>query len=519
MSDVIDRRVTLGGETRLRGIIAGDRNRLEWAGMVATGLWAVPLVVGGAVSLARVLAAVACLGVAFFAWTPFPGPLAGRSVAAAATWEVRHQLRRRGAGAVFIPAYAQDANPGARAARFTRARGAPAPAFEVPAPVGNVRALSVRLASGEVLAVVRHSNPGRAHFFTACLEMQGATGGLEREHLVGRAHTDWGNFCAALAREGSFIRTVQQVSRVVPYDTADHTMWIASRIPAATDPALVASYIALLDAAAVTTEQHRTWLVLRLPVTPAFSLSARRLGDGEDGELHLVAREVTSAMARAGQYDMALRPLDTRRLAGVLRSLQDADHPIDKIAGLDFAHAWLPWDCRARGKVVVAGALGPWHTRTAVVPAHGLEAGRFSPDFLHPLLSNVSPSVVRTISTVIDLVPAHVARAKAKRDVTLDAGSSREAATRVSDGSEDQQLTASQQRLTDLRAGTRNHGAGWSMTITFCARTDDELDAATRQIEGAAEEANITGLRFLDTFHDAGLTASLPLARGLAVRR
>ena len=113
-------------------------------------------------------------------------------------------------------------------------------------------------------------NPGRTHFFTACFEMQGTTGGLEREHLFGRAHTDWGNFCAALAREGSFIRTVQQVSRVVPDDTADHSMWIASRIPAGTDPALVASYIALLDTAAVTREQHRTWLVLRLPVTAAF---------------------------------------------------------------------------------------------------------------------------------------------------------------------------------------------------------------------------------------------------------
>ena len=107
----MDRRVTLGGETRLRGIIAGDRNRLEWAGMFLTGLWAVPLIVGGTVSLPRVLGALVCVGVAFFVWTPFPGPLAGRSVAAAATWEARHQLRRRGRDAVFIPAYLKAGSP------------------------------------------------------------------------------------------------------------------------------------------------------------------------------------------------------------------------------------------------------------------------------------------------------------------------------------------------------------------------------------------------------------------------
>jgi hypothetical protein len=521
MSDVIDRRVVLGGETRTRGIVAGNRSRLEWAGMVLTGIWVVPIIASGTVSFGRAVGALVVLAVAFFVWTPFPGPLAGSSVAAWVAWESRHQLRRRRPGAVFVPRHQQVAASGTREAGPARTKSSPAsaPVFDFPEAVGRVRVLALDLPSGAPLAVVWHLNPGRRHFCTVAFEVRGTSGGLERAHTWGRAHGDWASFCGALARDGSLIRTVQQISRVVPYDAADHAAWIAPRIPAGTDPHLVESYAALLDEASSTTEQHRTWLVLRLPITKAFDVAAWRLGSGDDGMLRLVAREVVAAMHRAAGYGMALRPLDERRLGAVIRALQDADHPIDDIAGLDFNRAWLTWDQRDRHKVVVEGINGQWHTRTAVVPGGAVEAGRLAPDFLDPLLSGVSPAVVRTISTVIDLVPAHVARGKATRAVTLDTGSSREAARRVSDGSEEQQLTASQQRLSDLRPGTRTHGANWSLSITLCARSDDELDAAARQIEGAAEEAHISGLRWLDGFHDGGLTASLPLARGMATRQ
>jgi hypothetical protein len=520
MSDVIDRRVVLGGETRTRGIVAGDRTRIEWAGMILTALWVIPIITSGPISVGRAVGALLVLAVAFGLWTPFPGPLAGSSAAAWVAWESRHQLRRRRPGAIFVPRYQQVAAAAAREAGTARTKGArpSAPAFDFPEAVGRVRVLALDLPSGAPLAVVWHLNPGHKRFLTVAFEVQGTSGGLERAHTWGRAHGDWGSFCGALARDGSFIRTVQQISRVVPYDAADHSGWIAPRIPAGTDPHLVASYATLLDAASATTEQHRTWLVLRLPITKAFDLAAWRLGSGDDGMLRLVAREVVAAMHRASGYGMALRPLDERRLGAVIRALQDADRPIDDIAGVDFTSAWLTWDQRDRRKVVVSGINGPWHTRTAVVPASAVEAGRLAPDFLDPLLSGVSPAVVRTVSTVIDLIPAHIARSKATRAVTLDTGSSREAARRISDGSEDAQLTASQQRLSDLRPGTRTHGANWSLTVTLCARTDDELDAAGRQIEGAAEEAHIAGLRWLDGFHDSGLALSLPLARGMATR-
>jgi hypothetical protein len=518
VSEVIDRRIVLGGETRARGIVSGARSRLEWAGMSATALGAVPLIVSSAGSWTVIVAAGAVVAAAFLLWTPFYGPLRGRSVAAVAAHEVRFQVNRRGPEAVFLPRYMRVTAPAAPARRGRRRRK-PVAEYDVPIPVGNARVVGAILTRMGELAVVRHSNPGRAHFFTVVLEMRGDSVGLEREHDFGRAHQGWGSFCASLAGDASFIRTVQQVTRVVPYDTADHSMWAARGIPPGTNQMLTDSYIELLDQIAVHTEQHRTWLVLRVPISPRYVLEARRLAIGQEGELMLLEREVEGAMHRAAGYGLGLRPLDESRLSAVIRSLQDPDHPLDMVAEMDWTRSWLAWDTRPRRAVVVAGQDRFWHTRTGVVSSAQVEAGRLSPDFLHPLLSNVAPSVVRTISTVIDLVPAHVARSRARQDVTLDTGAAREALTRVSDGSEEQQLSVSRQRLADLRVSTRNHGAGWSMTITLATPDSADLASATRQIEAAAEEAYITEVRWMDGWHAAGLVTSLPLARGMAVRR
>ena len=517
---VTDRRVALGGESSTRGIIAGNRSRLEWTGLVATAVWVLPLVAGGGASWVRIAVAGAVMVAAFMLWTPFDGPLRGRSAAAWTAHELRYRRTRRSADAVFVPAYQQPAASTAASGSSTKGRATrPAPVFEVPVCVGNVRVAGAVAVPGGMLAVLRHANPGRAHFLTVALEMRGEPAGQERDHDFGRSHEGWGSFLGSLAGDGSFVRTVQQVSRVVPYDMADHSMWIGQRVPAGTSALLTASYVELLDAAGVHTEQHRTWLVLRLPVTPRFALEARRAGAGPEGELALVRREVTAAVHRAGGYGIELRPLDEPRLGAVLRALQDPDHPIDMVAGMGFARGWLRWDGQDRRAVTVTGAERTWYTRTAVVTARQVQAGRLSPQFLAPLVSDVFPSVVRTLSVTTDLTPAHVARTKAKRDVTLDTGRAREAAAQVSDGSAEQQLTASQQRLVDLRVGTKHHGASWAMTVTLCTPDLEELDAATRQVEAAAEASHITGMRWLDGWQEAGLAASLPLARGVAVHR
>lgn len=507
MSEVIDRRVTLGGETLGRGIIAGTRSRLEWAGMILTALPVLPLLLGAEFTWWRLLVALVILGAAFLFWTPFPGLLGDRSIAGWIAGEVRFQVQRRREGE-FVPAWLATQDPSLTGVGYT-----------VPAALGVVGAHTVTLATGEQACVLRHSNPGRRHFYTVALEMLGETAGVEAEWTFGSAHEEWGRFCAMLARPTSFIRTVQQVTRVVPYDTADHTKWVFDRIPDGVDDRLAESYVQLLDLVGDHTEQHRSWLVLRLPVSPRFSAAAAMIERGDDGELALVAREVSAAIPRARAHGLEVRALDERRLAAVIRALQDASHPIDKIAGLDFERAWLPQDLRARRYVVVQGEGGPWFTRTAVVPRHGIEAGLFSPDFLHPLLSDVAPSVIRTISTVHDLLPAHIARKQAKNDVTLDRSATAEAASRVTDGSEGHQLTASTQRLVDLGAGKGNHGANWTVFITLAARSEQELATACGQIEDAAEAAHITELTYLDGQQGAGLVASLPLARGMGVHK
>ncbi|WP_402378005.1 SCO6880 family protein [Isoptericola rhizosphaerae] len=500
MSEVIDRRVMLGGETRSRGIVAGPLSGLEWAGLALTASPALAVLFGGPFSWPRMLAILAIAALAVGLWTPFPGIFRGRSIAALVAGQVRF-LAHRG---VFVPASWPEAVEGVEPSDFT-----------APAPVGNVRATTITLPTGNPLGVLLHSNQVPGHAYTVAFEMMGSSSGLETEWAFGAAQEAWGNFCAKLVgRPGSHLTGVQEVTRIVPYDTADHSMWIGSRIPKAVDPRLAQSYVELLDYVGGHTEQHRSWLVLRLPITTTFNADALRLGQGEEGRLRLVSREVTDAMDRARDHGLALRPLDEKRLGAVLRALQDPDYPIDQVAGRTFDNAWLPWDARARRHTVVKGQAD-WYTRTARVPLRGIEAGVFPADFLHPLLSGVSPSVVRTISTTINLVPAHRARDRAHSDVTKDTGSRNEAAGRVSDGSEAVQLSLSQQRLDDLRPGTGHHGANWGLTITLCARSEDELDAACRRVEGAAGASHITELEYLDGQQDGGLVASLPLGRGL----
>lgn len=496
MSDIIDRRVVLGGETRGRGIIGGSRAPLEWVGLLLSALLALPVFLSGPLNWARFGAGVLVLAVAFGMWTPFPGPLGGRSLAAVLTGELRFWVRRT-REPVFVPGR-----------RFT-----------VPESVGVVRAADTELPDGTPMVVLRHTNPGRQHFYTAAFEMLGDSAGIEADWQFGESHEGWGRFLATMARQGSLIRTVQTVTRIVPYDTADHSKWVMDRLPAEVDSRLAQSYVELLDQVSGQTEQHRSWVVFRMPVSAAFTLQARRLGQADNGEVRLVTRQLAGLMQRAAGYGLALRPLSEARLSAVMRSLQDPDWPIDKLGGLTFDRAWLPLDQRHRRHVVVASQNGFWFSRTAVVPTDGMEPGRFAPDFLHPLLSDVTPSVVRTISTVVDLVPVHVARSRAKNDVTLDKAASKEASRSVSDGSEEEQLNASTQRLRDLRPGTGHQGADWAMVITIGSPSVEELSIACQQVEDAAEEAHITHLRWLDGDHPAGLVASLPLGRGLEVRR
>ncbi|MGC5168696.1 SCO6880 family protein [Luteimicrobium sp. DT211] len=505
-TQTVDRRVVLGGETRSRGIIGGSRTRIEWLGLIATGAPAFLVLMGGGISWGSAAGAILVLALAFAVWTPVPGAfLRDRSAAAFIGEEISYRAHRR----PFTPRHLAD----------DKARHP----YVAPVAVGQVRVLSATLPTGEELAILRHTSPGRRHFYSAAVEMAGPAAGLDKESEFGEAHARWGRFCAILARPGSMIRTVQEVTRVVPYDTRDHTAWVMDLLPASPDPDLTASYVELLDMVGKQTEQHRSWLVLRLPVTPAFTLAAREHGQGEDGAARLVAAEVGGALERAAAQGLRVRPLDERRLSAVIRSLQDADYPIDQVhddgGPMSYARAWLPQDCKPRRHVVVQGSKSTWYTRTAIVPRTGITPGRLSPDFLHPLLSNVSPSVVRTIATTIDLVPAHIARRHAKDDVTHDRGASKEALGKVSDGSEDDQLTASQQRLADLKPSTGVHGANWAMSVTVTARDQKGLAAAVRQLEDAADEANITSLYWLDGKHAAGLITSLPLARGMEVRK
>jgi hypothetical protein len=133
-----------------------------------------------------------------------------------------------------------------------------------------------------------------------------------------------------------------------------------------------------------------------------------------------------------------------------------------------------------------------------------------------PLLTGISPAIIRTISVRMDFIPAVKARAKARADTTSDGGKDLEERQlgKVSDGSSEMMLQASRQRMQDLRWGTTHHGVDWSLGITVTAESEKALHHACRVITTAANNCTMTRLVWQDTFHDAAQIASYPLGRG-----
>jgi hypothetical protein len=499
MANVVDRRVQMGGATRSRGVLGGARSGLEWSGLICCVLASLSLLVGGSLSVLKVVVAVLGAVVSLGAWTPWPG-MQERSAVVWAVWWLRFLARRRRAKSVF--ALARDG----RAA--------------VPA---NLASLNARQgASGR--AIVRDPNPGGRAFQTVAWEMVGARAGFDNDYMLGADQERYGKLAAAVITAEPRVVGLQQVSRVGSYDMADHVHWIAGKIPTGTNQRLIDSYINLLDIGGEQSDQTRTWLVARIRdgalVDDVADDDEDQDLDGEQRSLLSVEQIADSVSQIAALQGIQLRALSGPRLAAVIRGLQDPDHPLDQTAAMTWDSAWAPWETWHARHMVVHGSVRRWWTRTAILPADAVAPGALPADFLWPLIGSMTPTLVRTISTHIELIPAAKARGTVRDHVTADAAAEGEAAgSTVDDGAADQQLSLSQQHLVDLAAGSGHHGAAWVATVTIQAPSLRDLERATKQLRSAAEEAAITRLDFVDGWHEGAFCTTLPLAHGMGKAR
>ncbi|MFD0206646.1 MULTISPECIES: SCO6880 family protein [Saccharothrix] len=503
------RTAVLGGEAHSRGLLGGGRskgdNRIRYGfGAIAVLSW---YTTGGTVGL--VLAAV-------FAATGFALTsklLSGNSVVSTIALNVRWWRRSRKRLTEFAPPPGTDrVRPIRRGVKAERARK-PVPVRSVPDGVGRVRELVYEAPAGGEVSVLAHTNPGRPAYLSAVLEVDGQPSGLYEQEDVDAAAERFGRLLVACGGPTSLIRGIQVVTRVVPLDSAEHERFVfGNRSPTA--PArLVESYGELLGLARRSVEQYRNYVVARIPLDAGFAETAREFGDPGSGEVRcaMVHHEMTRLAALAANCGLRpVRLLGPQRLAALLRSLQDPDHYIDDVDGVSWENCWQR--SRAERKYVVTN--DKWATRIARVPAHGVSLEPVHMRWLSPLLIGVQPSVIRTVSMMIQLEPARVARKQARQDVAEDRGRLLADAGRVTDLGAEGALTASQQRLYDLRAGTGHSGVRWGMYLSITA-PESAIRRASDVVLDRAGDAGLVDLAWLDRAHDLAQPTVWPLWRGL----
>lgn len=541
--------VMVGGETHGRGLITGKReNRSSWIGMgISVGAILVFLVLTEMQTWSLIVAIVLGLA-AFLAWSEYES-LDNQSPPVWVVDRVWDRYSQRTGTAKFrprrlIPAderpiinaagklsteakEAQRTKPitpkpakqrkAQRRARVTEVHQRTGLGADVPPAVGHIEPLVLPLNNGENVCFIRHytRDNGGAGYLSVMLEKAAAKTGVIDTGGAGLSGDAWGQWCASLAGHSTFVSSVQETARVVPWDYSDHRAWVLAKFDPESPEPVRASYAELMGAVHREAEQHRHWVTLRIPRTAMWQVHAMKYGVGARAEM-LAAWDQTKAAIEAGKArGIALRALGERRSAAVIRALQDPDVPIDRNEDVDWSSCWLEYDGHPTDRVIFSGARRDWHTATARVPKGGWSPGWLPVDFLRPLITGVSPAVVRTLNVTQHLHPPGTARKQARLDVASDVIMLRKSRDRVTDGAEETQTTASKQRLTDLRPGMGAAGSDFTFGMTFQSPSDDDFAEQHRIMSAAAEESEITRLKWMNRRHRDAWVSTLPLGRGV----
>jgi hypothetical protein len=244
---------------------------------------------------------------------------------------------------------------------------------------------------------------------------------------------------------------------------------------------------------------------LRGPVTPDTLAQAAYEATGQ------VAREVT----RQGLH--VRQGLTPRRLAGLIRHLYAPSYGIDEAGDLDSARsAWPSYRAHRDGLEVLAVDGSTWWHATATVPRDGWPLRPVSVRWLESLVTDVTPTVVRTITAQHRLQAKAKTRQSAALANTLDQAEvlAQEKRGKTSTGEREAQAAGSALVLHDLlyesAAGDRPQ-----LRVTVSARSHAELVSARQQIEAAMQDCDITRVHWYDHRHHHAHLLTLPLGRGI----
>lgn len=391
--------------------------------------------------------------------------------------------------------------------------------WEFPPPLGSVKPLQ----TGDDLFALQHSNPGETEYLSVLLNVQGLPGGLRSPDAYAPAQLAFGRVLAQLAKKGSHVRGLQQIHRSVPYDTRQHVMWYTGGLTSGdTIGPVVLSYDQLVGLVKLEAEDHRAFVVARIPITSRFLSAAKDRGVYPHSWAAVVRDEldrVSGMLRSAGLGQVTV--LGESRTCAVLRALQDPSFPIDKHAGVTWENCWQHY-IGHRDHVAVNGE---WFTAVATIG--GVEPAELGPLWLSPLLTRMekdnaadveNAATVRTISVRTDLVPQARARARAKVDRSSDVAAQITEHKKgvVTDGTSAAMRAASETRAQDLVPGSGHHGVLYTIVLSVTARDLDALRRAVSRAEDAAAECAIPCLKWFTNWHDVAVFGTYPLGRGMA---
>lgn len=487
------------GPRETKGIVPGmsPRQTVSAGVTVAAAFAALRLLPGGT----NLLAAAVVGGLGFFVtlW-----PINGRPLVEWSDIAIRYLLARVTGRTAF---YSQAPTMGHRQSLDVDDFAIEAP-IDLPGEIAGIEILEHPAPGGGHAGVAYDSESGA---YTATLAVTSTDFALLDEGDQLRKLQGWSAVLAGFAREHSPVSRIQWVERTLPAN-ADAMLdyFAANRDPdLALDSKHVRSYLALQDRAAAVQQEHELLVTLRIEThARRVRRDAKRLGKGQEGFCVLLMREInalTRALQDAGvEVHGVLTPralgLRLREGSNPFANLGRRDRGVDQtqIGPMQSEAHWTHYE--------VDGTLNAtyWITQW---PRVGVGA-----TFLSPLILNT------TCTRAVGLTCEPVAPLKATRRA--------EAASTAMEGDEDarrrkgyrvgSRMRRQQRAITTREEELANGHAEilFAGFITVSAHSADELEAACAEVEQAAGQSRLE-LQRLDGEHDAAITYTMPLGRGL----
>ena len=393
-----------------------------------------------------------------------------------------------------------------------------------PPGIGRISWLAAPFGPDEI-AVLLHAD---RRTVTAAIEIEGPGVGLrdseDQEALVDR----FGTLLKHVANGDGFVTRIQMLARTLPADPDAHAKDVAAARGHAR-PRLAAAVVRPAAVHGVHQQRAAPRVPRRLH---ALHPRTRRRGPGDgpcrpapggrkldrDAGLAVVmARELTDICSRLQEADIRVRqPLGQGRLASLVHSMYDPDHPIDHIQAMTKRNAW-PAELDAmeptylQAKTRESSTRAPWCHATAWVKEWPMTP--VGVNFLAPLLVH-TPDVIRTVAVTMDLEPTEVAIERMLTEKTNDEAEASRAAkmNRTVDPRDVASHSRLDQRGEDLASGAA--GVNLVGYITVSSRSPEALARDKRTIRASAGKSYLK-LEWCDREHHRAFVNTLPFATGI----